>query len=29
MVDAAYSQVGGFLGAYDPANGIVLRRLVE
>jgi len=29
MVDAAYSQAGGFLGAYDPNNGIQLRRLVE
>ena len=29
IVDAAYSQVSGFLGAYDPASGILLRRLVE
>jgi len=29
IVDAAYSQVGGFLGAYDPNSGILLRRLVE
>ena len=29
IVDAAYSQISGFLGAYDPASGILLRRLVE
>ncbi len=29
IVDAVYSQTAGFLGAYDPDSGIVLRRLVE
>jgi hypothetical protein len=29
IVDAAYSQAAGFLGAYDPNSGILLRRLVE
>lgn len=29
MVDAAYSQSAGFLGAYDPTSGILLRRLIE
>jgi hypothetical protein len=29
IADATYSQVGGFLGAFDPASGIAIRRLVE
>jgi hypothetical protein len=29
IVDAAYSQAAGFLGAYDPLNGIKIRRLVK
>ncbi len=29
MVDAAYSQSAGFLGAYDPLSGITIRRLVQ
>jgi len=29
IVDAAYSQVAGFLGAYDPDAAIRLLRLVE
>ena len=29
MVDAAYSQNAGFLGAYDPDSSILIRRLVE
>jgi hypothetical protein len=29
IVDAAYSQAAGFLGAFDPDSGILLRRLVE
>lgn len=29
IVDAVYSQTSGFLSAFDPENGIVVRRLVE
>jgi len=29
IVDAAYSQAAGFLGAYDPDAAIQLQRLVE
>lgn len=29
IVDAAYSQAAGFLGAYDPTSGIKIRRLVK
>ncbi len=29
IIDAVYSQTAGFLGAYDPDSGIVMRRLVE
>jgi Putative Flp pilus-assembly TadE/G-like len=29
IVEAAYSQSAGFLGAYDPDSGILMRRLVE
>ncbi len=29
IVDAAYSEVSGFLGAYNPLSGVTLRRLVE
>jgi hypothetical protein len=29
IVDAAYSQAAGFLGAYDPDAAIRLLRLVE
>lgn len=29
IADAAYSQSAGFLGAYDPAAGITVRRLIE
>jgi hypothetical protein len=29
LVDAAYSDAAGFLGAYDPLSGITVRRLVE
>ena len=29
IVDAAYSQSAGFLGAYDPTSGILIRRLIE
>jgi len=29
IVDAAYSQAAGFLGAWDPDSGITIRRLVE
>jgi hypothetical protein len=29
IVDAAYSQAAGFLGAYDPNSGITIRRLIE
>jgi len=29
IVDAAYSQTAGFLSAFDPTNGIVVRRLIE
>lgn len=29
IVDAVYSQTAGFLAAYDPTNGIIVRRLVE
>ncbi len=29
VVDAAYSQTSGFLGAYNPASGIKVRRLIE
>jgi len=29
IVDAAYSQAAGFLGALDPDSGIMIRRLVE
>jgi len=29
IADAAYSQSAGFLGAYDPTSGILIRRLVE
>ena len=29
IVDAAYSQSAGFLGAYDPASGILIRRLIQ
>ncbi len=29
IVDATYSQTGGFLDAFDPDSGIVVRRLVE
>jgi hypothetical protein len=29
IVDAIYSQTAGFLTAFDPTNGIVVRRLVE
>ena len=29
MVDAVYSQTAGFLAAYDPTNGIIVRRLVR
>jgi hypothetical protein len=29
IVEAAYSQAAGFLGAYDPDSGILIRRLVE
>ncbi len=29
IVDAAYSQVNGYLDAFNPLNGIVVRRLVE
>jgi hypothetical protein len=29
IVDAAYSQTAGFLGAYNSDSGILLRRLVE
>jgi len=28
-VDASYSQINGYSGAYDPDNGITIRRLVE
>jgi len=29
IVDAVYSQTAGFLSAFDPTNGIVVRRLIE
>lgn len=29
IVDAAYSQTAGFLTAFDPASGIVVRRLIK
>lgn len=29
MVDAVYSQTAGFLAAFDPTTGVVVRRLVE
>jgi hypothetical protein len=29
IVEAAYSQAAGFLGAFDPTSGILIRRLVE
>jgi hypothetical protein len=29
IVDAAYSQTAGFLSAFDPTSGIVVRRLIE
>ena len=29
IVDAAYSQSAGFLGAYDPDSGITIRRLID
>jgi hypothetical protein len=29
IVDAAYSQSAGFLGAYDPTSGILIRRLIQ
>ena len=29
IVDAAYSQAAGFLGAWNPDSGITIRRLVE
>jgi hypothetical protein len=28
-VDASYSQINGYSGAYDPSKGITIRRLVE
>ncbi|HEV8573760.1 MAG TPA: Tad domain-containing protein [Dehalococcoidia bacterium] len=29
IADAAYSQSAGFLGAYDPTSGIIIRRLIK
>jgi len=29
IVDAAYSQSAGFLAAYDPDSGIIIRRLIQ
>jgi hypothetical protein len=29
IADAAYSQTAGFLGNYDPASSILVRRLIE
>jgi hypothetical protein len=29
IVNASYSQVEGYLGAYDPSSGITVRRLIE
>jgi Putative Flp pilus-assembly TadE/G-like len=29
IADAAYSQTAGFLGTYDPTNGVIIRRLIE
>jgi Tfp pilus assembly protein PilX len=29
IVDASYSQAAGFLGAYDPTSGILIRRLIQ
>ena len=29
IVDAVYSQTAGFLAAFDPTNGVIVRRLVE
>jgi hypothetical protein len=29
IVDAVYSQTAGFLSAFDPTNGVVVRRLIE
>ena len=29
IVDAVYSQTAGFLSAFDPTNGIVVRRLIQ
>jgi len=29
IADAAYSQNAGFLGNYDPTNGILIRRLIQ
>ncbi len=29
MVDAAYSETVGFLGAYNPLSGVTIRRLIE
>ena len=29
IADAAYSQAAGFLGAYDPTSGILVRRLIK
>jgi hypothetical protein len=29
IVDAVYSQTAGFLAAFDPNNGVIVRRLVE
>jgi hypothetical protein len=28
-VNASYSQINGYSGAYDPLNGITIRRLIE
>ena len=29
IVDAVYSQTAGFMAAYDPDNGVIVRRLIE
>ena len=29
IADAAYSDTAGFLGNYDPTNGILIRRLIQ
>jgi hypothetical protein len=29
IADATYSQSEGFVGAYNPTFGVVVRRLVE